>query len=191
MEKNILFSKKAFRDGYDFSHFSKAEQEATNVLYTNSDDMIFLKDRYISANMYIRNKYVYGVAPLYDKDWRFFEDGDYDGIIVDVRKPHTTNNGDYIIDILIDTEHIKHIKFMPYSDLPVAEAIRNEIEDENSIVDLIGRWVEFKIENVYRYGKSFSNVLEFEFFDSFIENLYKKMIIEMEKAKFTKIPRDY
>lgn len=195
MENKILYSEQAYTDGYDFSKFTESEQKLTKEYYTNKEEIGEVARLAKAARYYIRHSdFDCSVKPLIDYDWRFFESGTYEGVIVRCSKSVKKDSEDYIIELMLDEHTIKYIKFNPYDNNPVALAIFDELDYEGNCSKLIGRYVIFEIDNnIYNRNKIFSNVISFEFVEKNIINLHLKMwkIIEKTSLKNMVYARNY
>ena len=177
MENKILYSEQAYNDGYDFSSLTESEQKLTREYYYDKEEIGKVARLVEVARYYIRHSdFDCSVKPLIDYDWRFLESGTYEGVIVRCSKSLKKDSEDYIIELMLDEDTIKYIKFNPYSNGTVISAILDELEYQGSFSKIIGRYVILDVDNnIYSGNKIFSNVTSFEFVDEDIINLHLKM----------------
>lgn len=177
--KKFPYSKQAFADGYDFSELSPEDQELTKHYYTNREDMHETYCRYKSADYYIKNRF----CPVniqyspYDISWGFPNSGVFNGIIVDCNPTIKKDSSEYILDVLIVENCIKHIKFNPYSSSIISQSIIDEFGTINRDVlsTLIGKWIQINVKNICYNEKVFSYINDFVFFTDESTEIYKKM----------------
>lgn len=183
------FSKQAFADGYDFSVLSPEEQELTKHYYTNYKDMLETYYKYKSANYYLEmGKYHYDIRGLYDIGWSFYGTGIYDGIIVGCSPSLKRNSCEYILDILIEENCIRHIKFIPFNESVITTAIYEEFGDisTDDLIGLVGKWVQINVNNNFYGHKRISYINELEFYSNEAMDIYKKMFDCMFGFDFAK-----
>lgn len=176
--KNFPYSKQAFADGYDFSEWSLEEQELTKAYYTNKKDMREANETYKSASYYISYGHLGGsYISSYDISWRFPESKSYFGIIVSCNKSYKKGSDDYILDIAISEDCIRHVKFNPHENSVIMRAIKEELssENESDFYKLKGKWIQIDIKNNRNKGDWFSNVTGFVFYCQEEKEIYIKM----------------
>lgn len=175
--KRIKYSEQAYKDGYDFSSLTEEEQEMTIDYYSSKEEIREVVNLAKAAKSYIRNNgFDNTQKALIDYDWRFFKDGEYNGIIVNCSKSKKTGSKDYILELMIDEYTIKYIKFNPfYYKNPVTYSILGELDFDENYYRLIGRYVSFSVCNITYSGKTFAKISEFEFIEKSIIDLHIKM----------------
>lgn len=194
--RDFPFSKQAFADGYDFSVLSPEEQELTKHYYTDYKDMSKIYHNYNSASYYLEEgKYNYVVRGLYDIGWSFYDTGIYDGIIVGCSPSLKRNSSEYILDILIEENCIRHIKFIPSNESVITTAIYEEFGDISTDVlnGLVGKWVQINVNNNFYGHKRISYINELEFYSNEAMDIYKKMfdcIFGFKFAKNSYVPKN-
>lgn len=177
MENKILFSEEAYDDGYDFSSLTENEQKLTKEYYSSKEEIREVAQLVKAAGYYIRHSdFDCSVKPLIDYDWRFFESGSYEAVIVRCSKSVKMDSDDYILELMLDEYTIKYIKFKPFDDNPITTAILDELNYHENYGNLVGRYIVFDIENnPYGRNKVFSNVTSFKFIEKNIITLHMKM----------------
>ena len=191
MENKILYSEQAYNDGYDFSSLTENEQKLTREYYSNKEEIREVARLVKAARYYIRHSdFDCFVKPLIDYDWRFFESGTYQAVIVRCSKSVKADSDDYILELMLDEHTIKYIKFNPYSNGTVISAILDELEYQGNFSKIIGRYIIFDVDNnIYSRNKIFSNVTSFEFVEEDIINLHLKMWEIIEKTNLKNMIR--
>lgn len=181
--KNIKYSLEAYNDGYDFSILSLEDQEATKSYYWSMQSMYELADATQVYNFIIKNKNN-GVISLVKKSWTFDKSGTYKGIILDARNSMKQGNDAVILDILINSREIKHVKMTHDSTNVILGALLEKYDNLIGLIDLselIGCVVGIEVENITSSsGNVFSKIIDFVFWDDDIVNLLYDMIDIMQ-----------
>ena len=181
--KNIKYSLEAYNDGYDFSILSLEDQEATKSYYWSMQSMYELADATQVYNFIIKNKNN-GVISLVKKSWTFDKSGTYKGIILDARNSMKQGNDAVILDILINSREIKHVKMTHDSTNVILGALLEKYDNLIGLIDLselIGCVVGIEVENITSSsGNVFSKLIDFVFWDDDIVNLLYDMIDIMQ-----------
>lgn len=181
--KNIKYSLEAYNDGYDFSILSLEDQEATKSYYWSMQSMYELADATQVYNFIIKNKNN-GVISLVKKSWTFDKSGTYKGIILDARNSMKQGNDVVILDILINSREIKHVKMTHDSTNVILGALLEKYDNLIGLIDLselIGCVVGIEVENITSSsGNVFSKIIDFVFWDDDIVNLLYDMIDIMQ-----------
>lgn len=181
--KNIKYSIEAYNDGYDFSILSLEDQEATKSYYWSMQSMYELADATQVYNFIIKNKNN-GVISLVKKSWTFDKSGTYKGIILDARNSMKQGNDAVILDILINSREIKHVKMTHDSTNVILGALLEKYDNLIGLIDLselIGCVVGIEVENITSSsGNVFSKIIDFVFWDDDIVNLLYDMIDIMQ-----------
>lgn len=177
----LHYSKQAFEDGYDFSALTFKEQEMTKYLYISADVM---NDLYYAIKKYkkIKNNLKSNLMKL-NNDWSFERNGYIYGYIVNANK-HPYNENEFILNLLVNDECVKNIKFHINSNDVIWVSIREICTDTFNIDDLIGSLVRMDIFNSTRTnGLPFSYIKRIDFFsEEEIDTLYKMINIMLEQA---------
>jgi len=177
----LHYSKQAFEDGYDFSALTFKEQEMTKYLYISADVM---NDLYYAIKKYkkIKNNLKSNLMKL-NNDWSFQENGYYYGYIVNANI-HPHNNDEYILNLLVDDECIKNIKFRINCNDVIWVSIRETCNDTFNVGDLVGSLVRVNVFNgTKNNGYPFSYIKSIDFFSQEeIDTLYKMINLMLEQA---------
>lgn len=187
-EKTFPYSKYAYADGYDFTEFTSEEQELTKHYYTNVDDMHKLNQICKAFKYYIEEGQIEAQnRALYEVGWGFYDSGDYDGIIVGCYPTSKKGSDEYIIDVLISEDCIRHIKFNPQNDSVITDAIKEEFSDisRKILSELIGKWVRISVINKKNNDQNqYSYIKKLLFYSDEAMEIYKKMFERMFDFKY-------
>lgn len=182
--RSILYSRKAYDEGYRFNMFPLDDQKLTNQLYISEDEisnLILASQRFCHL----------GDDPEdqrhFDYGWGLSIDGWHYGIVYDCR-PSAKNHNNYILQLLMTDKDIRNFKFSLSLIDPVYAAIKQERNIGANIFraadysDLCGEIVIFRIKNVATaYDKVFSNIDAIHFTSKHERQLLNRMAIFMEK----------
>lgn len=156
--KEIIFSKRACNDGYDFSSLSKEKQILTKSLYKSFDMIDHLYDAYIN----IQSGEYKNIQYDQTEAWHF-DQGFYAGFIFDVNKKVIREQDNYFLSLTLDADTIKKIKFTKRFDDPVYKSIKKVYQikstDRFDMNECTGKPIFFTIRNTYTaYDTPFSVV---------------------------------
>lgn len=186
---NIKYSIEAYNDGYDFSSLSPIEQEASKKFYWSRESMYALLDAENVYN-YINNNSNKNLLLLTNKSWTFSESGFYKGIIIDAKKSRKPGSEDFILDIIINGNDIKHVKLTHNPDDVVLKALLKKYNGRISLIDpleLIGSVVAINVRNSMRVSRTvFSSIHQFIFFSDITTNALFNMLnlmLEQDEQK--------
>lgn len=192
-KNHISYSKKAYKDGYDFSSLSKDEQEASHYLYISEEDM---------SNFYAANCTMSSIIekleltlPL-QKRWGFPYSGLYSGFILDCKMTDCLLCNEYIMEILLDERNVRYIKFTKSMINSEYIHIYNAIKETLNLRDTVFRSIDYGIlknmpvqigiENIeLDSGKIYSKVNHFMILNDY-EYEIKLNIIELMFKRFGK-----
>lgn len=178
----ILYSKKAYKEGYRFDSMTPEEQEMTKSLYISEEAL----SGYLSAQKTMlrvlespENK------PHVNHGAGIPIDGWYYGYVY-ACKPSNYNPDDYVLQILINRKDVRSFKFS----ISILDVIYNAIKDEMGIginafnygdfLELTGRIVIFRVSNKETStGNTFTYVKCLHFLTDDELKLIEKMICTM------------
>lgn len=190
-KKPIIFSKKAYKDGYDFRSLSKDEQEASQYLYISEEDMSNFYAAKCTMSSIIQNLEL--KLPL-RKRWGFPYSGCYSGFILDCRMTDSLLCNEYIMEILLDERNVVFIKFTKSLINSEYIHIYNAIKDTLNLRDTIFRSIDYGIlknmpvqigvENIeLDSGKLYSKIIDFMILNDY-EYEIKLNIIDLMFKRF-------
>lgn len=181
-KSEILYSKKAYKEGYRFDSMTPEEQEMTKSLYISEEAL----SGYLSAQKtMLRVLENPEYKPPVNHGAGIPIDGWYYGYIY-ACKPSKTNPDDYVLQILINRKDVRSFKFS----ISILDVIYNAIKDEMGIginvfncgdfLELTGRIVIFRVSNMETStGNTFTNVKCLHFLTDNELKLIGKMIYTM------------
>lgn len=159
-ENEYMYSGLAHKEGYDFSKLTPEKQKLSCKLYGGHDMMWDLYEaRNTCYNILYQNTIYY-----LKESWGFPASGVYSGYILSCNRIRKRYKLEYVMDVLINSEEIKHVKFDLSLDNPIYKALRcrfnmglgNPIE----LNECIGRPIYLQIENVTTKNNSPFSVLK-------------------------------
>lgn len=180
----ICYSRRAQSEGYDFSDFTKEEQEITQWLYISEDaisDFISAHSRISDIKKNPDKKYYYNYG------WGLPNDGQIYGYVYDCTKS-TKRTSQFILQVLVTNSDIrKFIYNVSFTD-PVNNAIKDSLGIKNNIFhqtgfeNLKGRIVMMSTHNeTMSNGKYFTKIDDIYFLDREDRNILIKMANTMLK----------
>jgi len=141
-KNHISYSKKAYKDGYNFSSLSEDEQEASKYLYHSEEDMSNFYAATCTMTSIIENQEL--TLPL-RKGWGFPNSGIYSGFILDCKMTDSLLCNEYIMEILLDERNVRFIKFTKSLINSEYTHIYNAIKETLNLRDTIFRSIDYGI----------------------------------------------
>lgn len=180
----VYYSKKAMREGYDFSEFSKIDQEITQWLYISEDavsDFALASRRFCEMRDNPEEKFFFNYA------WGLPCDGKIYGYVFDCAQSMYRAN-QYVLQLLVTNCDIRKFTFTLGFNDPVNIAIKDCLGLKNNIFhqvgfeSLIGQIVIMRTHNEKtNAGKEFTKIEDIYFLDREERNLLVKMTNTMLK----------
>ena len=121
-KSELMYSKEAYEDGYDFSSLNPEEQELSKKLYRSKMHMQRVYNKLCLYNDILENEQE---AMLnVDVGWGFPKSGVYLGCVQSCQKSMKRDSNELIMRIILDEKTIRNIKFDCSFSNPVMSAIR-------------------------------------------------------------------
>lgn len=121
-KSELMYSKEAYEDGYDFSGLEPEEQELSKKLYRSKMHMQRVYNKLCLYNDILENEQE---AMLnVDVGWGFPKSGVYLGCVQSCQKSMKRDSNELIMRIILDEKTIRNIKFDCSFSNPVMSAIR-------------------------------------------------------------------
>lgn len=188
-KKQFLYSVRAHNEGFNFSSLSEDEQEASKHLYTTEDDMSNFFAATCTMTSIIENLEL--KLPL-RKGYGFPYSGVYSGYILNCQMTNSPYFNEYIMEILLDEQNVRLIKFTKSLIDSNFTHIYEAIKDTLGLRDTVFRSIDYQIlknmavqigiENIeLSSGKIFSKLSGFLILDDFERSTKLKMIDLMFK----------
>lgn len=158
----VRYSHKAKKDGFDFSSLSEEEQKMSNYLYVSEEAISNYYLAYLTINKILEND---DSEMHFNYGWGFPKTGGYLGYILDCKKSNKPLSDEYIIEFLVTSNDIRHIKFSKNFSDPIYNETKSAYGFSDSLFKpldlqiLIGRVAIINIKNIeLKSGNIFSKI---------------------------------